>query len=192
MMSHTQNSKNFNAELISVRDLSVNDVPLILNYWFHSPAGFIESLGVDMTKLPSEADMEKSLKEKLQANKLLPESKLNALAILYNGEAIGFHTINPVTEGDFGIFHAHIWNPSMRRRGVGMHSYPKACQVFMQRFNLERILFRTPVQNLGAIRVKEKLGIHCVGEEIVGFSIIKEGTLAKVFELRNSEMRRLL
>ena len=58
----------------------------------------------------------------------------------------------------------------------------------MSRFNLSRILFKTPVQNIGAIRVKEKLGIRYIGEEIIGFGIIKEGTKAKVFELTRDEI----
>jgi len=43
-----------------------------------------------------------------------------------------------------------------------MHTYPKACHIFFERFDLRRILFKTPVQNMGAIRVKEKLGIPCL------------------------------
>jgi hypothetical protein len=44
-------------------------------------------------------------------------------------------------------------------------------------------LFKTPIQNITAIRVKEQLGIRCIGEEIVSFGMIQEGTRAKVFEL---------
>jgi hypothetical protein len=57
----------------------------------------------------------------------------------------------------------------------------------LQRFDLRRILFKTPVQNVGAIRVKEKLGIRCIGEEVVDFGIIRAGTLAKVFEFTREE-----
>jgi len=64
--------------------------------------------------------------------------------------------------GDFGIFHAHLWEKSRRGCGIGMHTYPKACHIFFERFDLRRILFKTPVQNMGAIRVKEKLGIPCL------------------------------
>jgi hypothetical protein len=62
-----------------------------------------------------------------------------------------------------------------------------ACRVFLQRFDLKRILFKTPAQNVGAIRVKEKLGIRCLGEEVVDFGIIRPGTLAKVYELTREE-----
>jgi len=35
-------------------------VPLALDYWFRSPPGFIESMGVDLAKLPQEAQMKKN------------------------------------------------------------------------------------------------------------------------------------
>lgn len=75
--------------------------------------------------------------------------------------------------------------------GIGLQFYPKACAIFMGRFNLSRILFKTPIQNIGALRVKEKLGIRCIGEEEIGFGRIKEGTRAKVFELTSAELESM-
>ena len=173
--------------LISIRDLTEEDIPFILNYWFHSPPGFIEAMGVDTAKLPSEADMAKSLEEKCRINRTLPASKTNALVVSYANQPIGLHTLFPFTQGDSGIFHAHLWKSEMRGRGLALHSYPRACQIFIQRFDLKRILFKTPIQNKGAIRVKEKLGIRSIGEETIGFGIIRDGTRAKVFELSKEE-----
>lgn len=176
-----------NPQFILLRDLSEEDIPLVLNYWFRSPTGFIESIGVDIAKLPQEVEMEKTLTELCRENKKLPSSKLHALAIVYENQAIGVHTIHPLVENDFGIFHAHIWKPELRRQGLALVTYPKACLTFIRRFGLKRILFKTPIQNTGAIRVKEKLGIRYIGEEVIGFSIIKDGTIAKVFELTSAE-----
>lgn len=178
-------------QLISVRDISESDIPLILNYWFRSPAGFIEGMGVDPKKMPLESDFRKSLEEKIYQNKMLSFSKLNALAITYDNNFIGFHTINPLVEGDYGIFHAHITDSEFRRCGIGLHTYPKACAIFLKRFNLDRILFKTPSQNTAAIRVKQKIGIRLIGEELIGFGIIKDGTHAKVFELTREEAKEL-
>jgi len=172
---------------VSVRDLSEADVPPVLDYWFRSPPGFIESLGADPTKLPSEAEFGDSLRRRIRAAEDPARSRLTSLAILHDGRFVGFHNLNPLVEGDFGVFHAHIARPELRRRGVAERSYPLACRIFLQRFDLKRILFKTPVQNVGAIRVKEKLGIRCVGEEVVDFGIIRAGTLAKVYELTREE-----
>jgi RimJ/RimL family protein N-acetyltransferase len=172
---------------VALRDLRESDIPLILGYWYHSPPGYIASMGVDVSKMPSEDEMRKSLRNKVKTNRRLLHSKLNALVILVNREPIGFHTLTSIKEGDSGIFHAHIWKKELRGQGIGLQSYPEACRLFMERFDLQRIHFRTPAQNVGAIRVKEKLGIRCVGEETLDFDIIKKGTLGRIFELTRQE-----
>ncbi len=175
-------------QLISIRDIAEEDIHFLLDYWFRSPPGFIESLGVDFAKMPQEVDMANGLKEKCREKLENASIKLRALMIIYDTQPIGFHTINPLVNGEFGIFHAHIWQPEMRHRGVATHTYPKACQIFFQRFNLKRIVFKTPVQNIAAIRVKEKLGIRYLGEDVIDFNVIKDGTLAKVYELTRGEL----
>ncbi len=182
-----ESKKTIDGTNVSVRDFEIEDIPHVLKYWFHSPLGFIESMGVDLTKLPKELEMKENLTKRLHLNSTLKMSKLNALAILHKGQPIGFHTLVPFKEGEFGIFHAHIWQTALRQKGIGFYSYPKACKVFIERFNLQKILFKTPIQNIGAIKVKEKLGIRCIGEEVIGFDIIKDGTLGKVFELTREE-----
>ena len=174
-------------QLVSVRDLSEEDIDQVTKYWYHSPPGFIEAIGIDPKKLLPEPDFANRLIEECKANRRLAASKLNVLTITYKGKAIGSHTIAPLVEGDHGIFHAHIWRSEMRRKGIAMITYPKAGRIFMERFDLKRILFKTPLQNIGAIRVKEKLGIRCIGEEAVSFGIIRDDTLAKVFELTRAE-----
>ncbi len=175
-------------KLISIRDLSEKDIPLILDYWYRSPPGYIDSMGVDSSKLQPEPVFEKTLQEKCRQNPDPKTSKLNALVIDYENEPVGFHAINPVIEGNFGVFHAHLWKPELRGRGLAFHTYAMACRLFLKRFNLNRILFKTPIQNAAAIRVKEKLGIRCIGQETVtDFGIIKNGTLVQVFELTRKE-----
>ncbi len=168
---------------VSLRDLREEDIPHLRRYWFDSPPEYLEAMGVDPKKLPPQEKFEIGLLEKCRG----PSSKLNALIILFDDHPVGFHTINPLVEDDYGIFHAHIWDSQFRRKGIASISYPKACWIFFRRFGLKRILFKTPTQNTGSIRVKEKLGIRYIGDETVGFGIVKDGTLAKVFELTREE-----
>jgi hypothetical protein len=178
--------------LVAVRDLCEEDVGRLTNYWYHSPPGFIDAMGIDPKKLLPELEFHRAMIDECRANSLLGASKLRSLAITYKGKAIGSHAICPLEEGDHGVFHAHIWQPEMRGKGIARLTYPNACLIFMERFDLKRILFKTPIQNVGAIRVKEELGLRCSGEEIVGFDIIRDGTLAKVFELTRLEAESLI
>ena len=118
--------------LVSIRELTETDVPRITDYWFHSPPGFIEHMGVDPTKLPSETQMAASLTRKIQFNRNAAKNKMHALAITYENKFVGIHAIYPLTEGEEGIFHAHIMDTNFRGRGIGMESYPKACLIYFE------------------------------------------------------------
>lgn len=181
-----------NPQLVRVRDLSEDDISLLIDYWYHSPSGFIEAMGIDPNKLLPEHEFRKSMINKCRANSLLAASKSRFLTITYKDKAIGSHTLSPLVEGDHGVFHAHIWKAELRGKGIARITYLKACLIFMDRFNLKRILFKTPIQNVGAIRVKEELGIRYIGEEIINIGVIRDGTRAKVFELTRPEKERLI
>jgi RimJ/RimL family protein N-acetyltransferase len=179
-------------DLVTVRDFYEGDVEGLIDYWYHSPVGFIEAMGIDRDKLLPEQEFRKSVMDEFRANSQLAFSKSHLLTITYNGAAIGNHAISLLIEGNYGVFHAHIWSPEMRGKGIARITYPRACLIFMERFNLKRILFKTPIQNIAAIRVKEQLGIRCIGDEIISFGIIRDGTRAKVFEVTRPEVERLL
>ncbi len=176
---------------VTVRDLDEADIPAVMDYWFRSPPAFLESMGVDLARMPQEGPFEESLRKRIREAAAADVSKLNTLAILLDGRPVGMHTINPLVEGDHGIFHAHLWSAESRGRGIALRSYPLACRLFLRRFDLMRILFKTPARNTGAIRVKEKLGIRFVGDELVDFGVIRAGTPAKVFELTREEAEAL-
>lgn len=178
-------------QLLDVRDFAETDVSELLHYWYHSPPELIEAMGIDPRKLLPEDEFGKLMFAECRANRLLTASKLRFLTITYKDEAIGGHAISPLVEGDYGVFHAHIWKPELRGKGIARITYPKACLIFMDRFDLKRILFKTPIQNVAAIRVKEELGIRYIGEEIISFGVIRDGTRAKVFELARPEAERL-
>lgn len=173
---------------VAIRDPLISDIGMMMDYWFRSPPGFISAMGVDPAKLPPESEMAAGLRARITSNKILPVSKLPVVTITYEGSPVGIHSINPLVEGDHGIFHAHVMDPAFRGQGLGRQSYALALRCFMERFQLERVLFKTPRQNTASLRVKEKLGVREIGEETIGFGVVREGTVARVFELRRDEL----
>ena len=79
---------SMNPLLISIRDLAEDEIPHILDYWFRSPPGFLEMLGVDLKKMSEESEMRTNLTERIKENAKLPASKFTALAIIYDGHAV--------------------------------------------------------------------------------------------------------
>src|SRR5580700_2675440 len=98
------------ARQVTMRDLRESDIPAFLEYWYSQPT-FVESMGVDLKKLPAKADREIQLKKMCQKNQNERDSKMTILTILFENQPIGSHTINELKIGESAIFHAHIWRP---------------------------------------------------------------------------------
>lgn len=172
---------------ISVRDITRSDVDRVMDYLYRSPNGFIESIAIDPKKLAPESENRTLLLQRIREIEMGNCSQSQSLIILKDGVPVGHHSVNQITAGESAIFHAHIWRPEHRRLGIGTHSYPLACSVFMKRFALKRILFKTPIQNRGAIELKRRLGIREIGQENISFGLVRDNTPALVFELTRDE-----
>jgi hypothetical protein len=54
--------------VLSVRELKETDLDLIINYWLNSGKAFMESMGVDVLKIPSGEQWREMLAEQLKAS----------------------------------------------------------------------------------------------------------------------------
>jgi RimJ/RimL family protein N-acetyltransferase len=178
---------------IQLRNFSEEDIPLLIDYWLRSPEGFIESLGVDLGKLKPEEEMRAVQLERCKKWAESPE-ECNVLAILYKGQTIGVHGISDPKSGENGVFHAHIWLPEFRRRGIGSISYVKAMKFFADRFQLKEILFKTPEHNPGPNGLKEKLGLNPIGKDSTvheEIGIMKPGLTCLLYSIEVKQVEEL-
>lgn len=113
--------------------------------------------------------------------------KMPILVILYDDKPIGVNLVNQIVEGESALFHAHIWNPNFRRKGLSPFTYPHSSYVFMERFNLKKIIFKTPVLNIGALKVKEKLGLKSLGLTKLELPFFDKPVDANIFEWTREE-----
>lgn len=164
---------------VKIRLMKESDIQGILNYWYRSPHVFLEGMGVDLSRLPTEKDMEASLRRNLRGD----AEKVTLLIIERGGKAIGAHVLNQFDGTKSAVFHAHIWDPGHRRQGIATQSYPLAIRDFFRMHGLEKIVFKTPAQNTGALKVKERLGLKQVGQEISQYGLLQTGTVLCVYEI---------
>lgn len=152
---------------IKLREFIEEDIDLVCDYWYRSPAGFLESMGIIPKNIRSEDEQRNFLKSSLKNDTPLKEKKGDQLVILVDNKAVGIHPINQLTYGESGVLHAHIWFPEYRKKGIGSKSYLLAMQSYFEKFNLKSICFETPRINKGPNKLKEKLGIKPTGIKIL-------------------------
>lgn len=168
-----------NSEDVSIRDFLPEDIKPLVNYWTQSSAEFWKIRGVDKLKLPSEKEFTERYQDAFQNF-----GGVKTLAVIvFQGKSIGVHSLTELVENENAIFHAHIWDDENRKLGIGFYSYIKAAEYFIQKLNLKKIIFKTPKINAGANRVKEKIGIPCIGETVFESPILFSSLDANLYEL---------
>ena len=113
------------------------------------------------------------------------------LTIKVRNVSVGVHELTHLAAPTSGIMHAHIWDASYRRLGIGMVSYVKALRRFFDRCGLEQILFATPSHNVAARRVKERLGIRPVGTGVLRWPIMTKPVETISYRVLRAEMPML-
>ena len=166
-------------EDVTIRNFLQEDITPLVNYWTKNSAEFWKARGLDKSKLMSESEFTDFY---LNAFRKYGDVKTVAV-ILYKNKAIGVHTLTDFIENESAIFHAHIWNEEHRKIGIGNYSYIKAADFFMKKLNLKKIIFKSPKINLGANRIKEKLGIPCLGDTVFESPVLFAPIQANLYEL---------
>ncbi len=181
-----------NPKILQIRDFNLTDLESYLNYFYHSPKGFLSSISVDEEKFPTQTFMRTRMEDLCHKFPNVEGSQNPALSIVYDLRPAGVHPLNELTPGESAAIHAHIYKPELRKIGLGSVSLPIAAKIFIERFKLKRLMFKIPLQNAGGLRVLEKLQIREVGKETLNLGIVKAGTAARAFELKASEVDDLL
>lgn len=142
---------------------------------------------MEKSKLKAKDDFIASYEKAFDENGGIPQI---AVILLY-GKPIGVHTLTELLPENHAVFHAHIWDEQHRRQGVGVISYIKACDFFMHTLKLKKILFKTPLINRGAIRIKEKLGLEPKGSILFEAPILIKPLEANLYEIDSNTLEQL-
>ncbi|MGS0894399.1 hypothetical protein ACVBGC_18000 [Burkholderia stagnalis] len=165
---------------IDVRDFSRADIDGFIAYWYDSGDRHLIEMGVDPAKLPGRRQMREMLALNLERDARAVAPRNAIFSITLRGQTVGVHELTHLEQradgppGYYasGVMHAHIWNPEHRRLGIGIVSYVKAMAAFFARFPLDSIRFESPADNVGANRIKTRLGIEAQGEGVFDLPIL--------------------
>jgi hypothetical protein len=182
----------YDDQRVALRDMELSDVAPFVAYWYRASTAFLRSMGVNPETMKPEGEFEDFLTSTIRGNAVSSPSRLPLLAIVVDGRAVGSHSIGDLLAGESAVFHAHVWEPALRGTGLCTYTYPRAAQLFMDRFSLGQMLFKTPTSNVAANRIKDKLGLRCIGQERITAPFMLEGLTANVYRLDRRDVQRLL
>ena len=180
-------------EKVTFTDIDESMVDMIADYFDPiTNHEFWKNRNVNLEKLSPKLETKKIWTTTIQRERL-EKKPIPSLAVLYESQAIGFHILTHIEGNKTARFHAHFCNPRFRGLGIALYTYPQVCKIFIHRFELEYIHFKTPINNIAPNRVKEKLKIP-PGEvtPINDSSLMIKGTLGINYQLSLDQIENII
>ena len=149
-------------QMLSVREMQINDIPSFIQYWFNADHDYLYSMGVDVTKLPTAEKLSQMILEQLNN----PIEKKTSYCVIWenNGESIGHSNTNPTTYGGEAKMHLHLWSPEKRKKGMGTELLKMTLPYYFENLKLKTLWCEPYALNTAPNKTLEKAGFKLVKE----------------------------
>ena len=144
----------------SVREMRMEDIELVVDYFLDANGAFLKSMGVDKKKLPSRIDWINRLIEDFKLP--LASKKFYYLIWELDGEAIGHSNINNIEYGCRATMHLHIWELRMRQLGLGSVFLQQTIPIYFREFELNKLICEPYAENPGPNKAIPKTGFELI------------------------------
>jgi hypothetical protein len=139
--------------LLELRDLSVEDVPAIVDYWLLSPAELLDAMGVDRVRLGSPEQIQERFATAIRTGDR-GQSRI-ALGISLDEKFVGYSLLNRYSE-EVNYSHWHITDANLRAKGISSALYPWRIRTYFDVAPISRLIHQTRTSNLGVNRMLDK------------------------------------
>jgi RimJ/RimL family protein N-acetyltransferase len=139
-----------------VRESTLNDVPLIVDYWLSSSDEHLEGMGVDLSKLPDKTTLEANLINALKTKKSY------CLIWEYNNKPIGHTNANKITIGKEAHMHLHLWQQDNRQKGLGLDFIKQSLPFYFKTLQLETLYCEPYSSNPAPNKTLKKAGFRFI------------------------------
>src|ERR1019366_5018418 len=103
---------------LSVREMTIAETDLIIEYFQNSTPEHLETLGVDPTRLPPVDGW----RDRLRRECALPADQKALVLVIWlsDEQPIGFSTSDKIRYGEQANMHLHVTAPERRQQGIGV------------------------------------------------------------------------
>jgi hypothetical protein len=136
-----------------LRDLDLEDISAIVQFWYENEDDFLESLGIDRSRLGTAEDTRQRFLRAIPTGD--PDQRSIAFAITVNDRCSGYTLLNRYTP-DINYSHWHITDPGLRRSGVSKALYPHRIKAYFDSVPMDRLIHQTRTSNIGVNRMLDR------------------------------------
>ena len=143
---------------LSVREMSLSEVPVRIDYFLDASDEYLLTLGVDRNALPSRADWLSLYEEDYR--RPIRERANYSLVWELDHEIVGFSTTDRIEFGKDTFMHLHIVDPSRRRSGLGVEFVTRSVHQYFAVLELQRLYCEPNAFNVAPNRTLQRAGFR--------------------------------
>jgi RimJ/RimL family protein N-acetyltransferase len=142
------------------RPMEVSEVDLIIDYFHQASPEYLNSLGVDPSRLPARAPW----KAAIEGQFALPVAQRKAFLVLWElgGVPVGFSTSDKIKFGREAYMHLHILRPEHRQAGNGAFFVRQTARIYFERLQISRLFCEPYALNAAPNRTLQRAGFKYV------------------------------
>ena len=169
---------------LSVREMRVDEVNIVVDYFHGSTDDHLERLWVDRAKLPAPDDFVGILQRDFER----PVQERDRLLVIWESDdrPVGYSSCDTITVGEQAKMHLHVLEPEDRRRGVGTECVRQSVRIYFDRFDLQRLFAEPNAYNTAPNRTLQRVGFRFVHTHVTvpGWLNFEQPVTRWVFERR--------
>ena len=145
---------------VSVREMQLDEVGAVIDYFHHATAEHLELLGVDPTRLPGKAQWKQFYEDDYGR----PREKRKSLLLLWqrDGQALGFSSADKIRYGEEAYMHLHVFDTQHRHAGYGAECVRQSVALYFRLLALRRLFCEPNAFNVAPNRTLQKAGFRYV------------------------------
>jgi RimJ/RimL family protein N-acetyltransferase len=139
-----------------VREMELDEVDLIIDYFHESTQEHLDLLGVDRDRLPAPDDWRAWYAYEYQR----PLEERSTVLVIWELDTapVGFSTADKITFGDEAHMHLHMPDREKRRSGIGTECVRETVDLYFRRLALKRLFCCPNAFNLAPNRTLQAAG----------------------------------
>jgi RimJ/RimL family protein N-acetyltransferase len=145
---------------LTVREMTLGDTDLVIDYFHGSTPEHLELMGVDPTRLPAP----QAWRDRYKIDFALPVDQRKALPVIWlaDDEPIGFSTADKIVHGVRANMHLHVVEPERRGQGVGVECVRQTVEIYFRLLRLKALFCEPNAFNIAPNRTLQKAGFKYV------------------------------
>lgn len=145
---------------LSVREMTLDEVELRINYFHSASPEFLAQLGVDPARLPTP----QAWRASYERDYARPQQERQNIQLLWlgDGEPVGFSSVDQIKLGSEAYMHLHVLDAGKRNAGIGTSCVEKSAALYFDLLKLDRLFCQPNAFNTAPNRALQKAGFRFV------------------------------